>query len=156
MNERTWLDHPVYRVNRNKRTGDWEAAILLPESQEPMLLSGEKTSVLMVEKVRALYGERADRLPYDQFQAEVERRITHSAEMLVLLKNNWTSQDLSGWHVYASILRPMAGIRIEGTFFLNGNGAKYNQYTIYEYVVAREPLDARTIEHYTLVPISHP
>ncbi|MBA2681104.1 MAG: hypothetical protein H0U76_22240 [Ktedonobacteraceae bacterium] len=156
MNQRTWLDHTVYRVNRNERTGNWEATILLPTSQVPMLLTGEKTSVLTVEKVRELYGESADRLPYDQFQAEVERRITHSEEMLVLLKNNWTGQDLSGWHVYGSIQRPMAGIKIEGTIFLNGNGAKYNQYTIYEYVVAREPLDARTIKHYTLIAVSHP
>lgn len=91
-----------------------------------------------------------------KFQEKVARRITHSEQMLAMLKDNWTGQDLSGWHVYGSILRPMTGIKIDGTVFLNGNGARYAQYEIYTHVVAREPLDAKTREHYTLVTISHP
>jgi hypothetical protein len=155
MNERTWLDHTVYKIYRNE-VRCWEAAILLPTSQVPTILSGEKTPGETVERIKEAYGESAARLPEVKFQEELERRITHSPEMLAILKNNWTGQDLSGWHVYGSILRPMAGIKIEGTVFLNGNGARYNQYTIYEYVVAREPLDVRTREHYTLVTVSHP
>ncbi len=79
---------------------------------------------------------------------------------MALLKSNWTERDLSGWHVYGSILRPMTGIRIDGTVYLNGNGARHEgrggRYEIYTYVVSKEPLDAGTIKHYTLVEVSHP
>lgn len=157
MHDRTWLDHTVYRVHYNERTGECEAMLLLPTSQEPQFFPGEETAARLEEKLRAIYGESAVRLPDDQFRREEERRITHSAEMLALLRDNWTGQDLSGWHVYGSILRPMMGIRIEGTVYLNGNGARYhNRQMIYEYVVARSPLDARTLEHFTLVLVSHP
>lgn len=155
MNEQGWLDHTVYKIYRNEARL-WEAAILLPTSQVPTIQNGEKTPRETVEWIKEVYGESAARLSEGNFQEELERRITHSPEMLAMLKNNWTGQDLSEWHVYGSILRPMTGIKIDGTIFLNGNGSRYNQYTIYEYVVAREPLDARTREHYTLVIVSHP
>jgi hypothetical protein len=153
--QRIWLDHPVYQVYRNEARY-WEVAILLPTSQTPIILIGEETSASTVKQIKATYGESAERLPEVKFQEEVERRTTHSEEMLALLKDNWTGQDLRDWHVYGSILRPMMGITIEGTVYLNGNGARYHQYGIYTYVVAKEPLDARTREHYTLVTISHP
>lgn len=156
MNEqRTWLDYPVYHVYRNEARY-WESAILLPTSQTPVTLGGEETSTATVMQVKGAYGENVKRLSAVQFQEEVARRITHTPEMLELLKNNWTGQDLRGWHVYGSILRPMTGIKIDGTVFLNGNGARYGQYEVYTYVVAKEPLDAQTIEHYTLVAVSHP
>jgi hypothetical protein len=131
-------------------------AILVPTRQTPTILTGGETSVLTVKQVKETYGESAERLPAVKFQEEVERRTTHSEEMRSLLKDNWTGQDLSSWHVYGSIHRPMAGIKIDGTVFLNGNGARDQQHEVYTYVVAREPLDARTIEHYTLVTVSHP
>ena len=156
MNElRTWLDHTVYKVYRNEARY-WEAAVLLPTSQTPTIFNGEETSTATVKQIKETYGENAERLLEVKFQEEVARRITHSEQMLAMLKDNLTGQDLSGWHVYGSILRPMTGIKIDGTEFLNGNGARYAQYEIYTYVVAREPLDAKTIEHYTLVTISHP
>lgn len=156
MNEpRIWLDHTVYKVYRNKAR-HWEAAILLPTGQTPTTFSCEDTSTLTVKQVKETYGESAEQLSEARFQVELERRITHSSEMLAMLKDNWTGQDLSDWHVYGSILRPMTGIRIDGAVYLNGNGARYYQYEIYTYVVAPEPLDAGTIEHYTLVTVSHP
>jgi hypothetical protein len=157
--QKTWVDHPVYHVYRNEACY-WEAAILLPKSQTPITLNGEETSTATVNLVKATYGESAERLSTMEFQEEATRRITHTPEMLELLKNNWTGRDLTGWHVYGSILRPMTGIIIEGTVFLNGNGARYEgnggRYEIYTYVVAKEPLDAGTIKHYTLVGVSHP
>ena len=113
-----------------------------------------------MKKVKETYGENAEQLSGVQFQEEVTRRITHTSEILELLKNNWTGQDLRSWHVYGSILRPMTGVRIEGAVFLNGNGARYGvngvRYEIYTYVVAKNPLDAGTIKRYTLVEVSHP
>ncbi len=153
--QRTWLDHTVYKVYQN-RDRSWEAAILVPTNQEPAFLKGLSSPSLTVKKVEEAHGESAERLSEAKFQEELERRRTHSPEMLAMLKQNWTGEDLSGWHVYASVLRPMMGIKIEGTVFLNGNGAKYEGYEIYTYVVSKEPLDARTREQYSLVTISHP
>ena len=155
MNEnRTWLDHTVYRVYRNE-VWYWEAAILLPSSHTPTLLKGEDSWALTMQQVKETYGEDAVRLSEGKFQQELERRRLHTPEMLTLLKNNWTERDLSTWHVYGAF-RPMTGISIAGTVFLNGNGAKYDQTEIYTYVTAQEPLDAITKEHYSLVTISHP
>ncbi|GCE32001.1 hypothetical protein KDA_74850 [Dictyobacter alpinus] len=159
MNERIWLDHVVYKVYRNEALV-WEVSMLLPTSQVPITLSGEKTPGEIVDKVKGTYGESARRLSEQKFQEEVARRITHSSEMRALLKENVTGQDLSNWHVYASILRPMVGISIDGAIYLNGNGATYQghqgHYEIYTYVVVQHPLDETIIERYTLVPISHP
>jgi hypothetical protein len=157
MNERAWLDHTVYKVSRNNKTHLWEAAILLPTTQEPTILGGEKTPGETVGQIKKVYGENAERLPEVKFQEELERRMTHSPEMLKMLKNNWTGQDLSDWHVYGSILRPMTGITIDGAIYLNGNGARYQEhYEVYTYVVVQQPLDEKIKQHYTLVTISHP
>lgn len=156
MNEpRTWSDRTVYKVYRNEAR-HWEAAILSPSSQTPTTFSGADTRESTVKQVEETYGKSAERLSEVKFQEEIARRITHSSEMLAMLKDNWTGQDLSDRHVYGSVLRPMTGIKIDGAVYLNGNGAKYYQYEIYTYVVACEPLDAETTEHYTLVTVSHP
>ena len=160
MNEqKIWLDHPVYHMYWNE-AHYWEAAVLLPASQTSIILNGEETSTATENLVKATCGESSERLSTVQFQEEASRRITHTPVMLELLGNNWTGKDLRSWHVYGSILRPMMGIRIDGTVFLNGNGARHEvnggKYEIYTYVVAKEPLDVGTINHYTLVEVSHP
>jgi hypothetical protein len=156
MNEvRIWAEHPFYNVRRNAAYA-WEAVVLPAADQTPIILPGKETLPFTVAMVKATYGEDAERLPEAEFQTEMSRRITHSESMLARLRDNWTGQNLSEWHVYASILRPMFGIRVEGAVFLNGDGAKYEQYTIHTYVVSREPLDEAILKHLTLVPISHP
>ncbi|HEU5376889.1 MAG TPA: hypothetical protein VFV38_15745 [Ktedonobacteraceae bacterium] len=160
MNEqKPWLDHTVYRVYRNE-AGSWEAVILVPTSQTPIIFTGEETPEATVKQVEGTHGGNAEQLAEEEFQAEITRRTSHTPEMLALLRSNWTERDLSEWHVYGSILRPMTGIRIEGTVYLNGNGARYEgcggRYEIYTYVVSKEPLAAETLKHYTLVEISHP
>lgn len=148
--------HPVYMVRRKETFPcNWEVSILLPTDREPTIIPGEETAQATVNAVKEQY-EGAVRLTEYFFQQEVEKRRKHTPEMLAMLQDNWTGNDLSDWHVYGSILRPMSGIKIDGTVYLNGNGAKYQQYTIHTYVVSPEPLDERTIEHYTLVTISHP
>lgn len=150
--------YPVYKVYRNTAgNGPWEVAVLMPTDVEPTIITfhDAETSTAAVKAVKERY-DGAVRLTEYFFQQEVEARIKHTPEMLAMLEDNWTGQDLSKWHVYGSILRPMSGIRIDNTVYLNGNGARYQQYEIYTYVVAQEPLDERTIEHYTLVTISHP
>ena len=107
-NPRTWLDHPVYHMYRNA-SRYWEAAILLPTSQTPVILNGEETSTATVKQVKARYGESAERWSEVKFQEEIERRTTHTEEMLALLKDNWTGQDLSGWHV--DLLRFWRGLK---------------------------------------------
>ena len=154
MEQKQWLDHTVYRVYRNDASY-WEAAILQPKSTTMSIFPGDDTGTLTAQSVRERYGENAERLTEATFQREMNRRLTHTPEMLTLLKENWTG-DLSTWHVYGSILRPMSGISIPGTVYLNGGGARYEHYEIHTYVVSPEPLDERTIEHYTLVTISHP
>lgn len=149
-----WLVHTVYRVYRND-AGYWEALVLQPKSTTASIFPGDDTGGETTQSVRERYGENAERLTEVKFQQELDRRLTHTPEMLKLLKENWTG-DLSAWHVYGSILRPMIGISIPSTVLLNGGGAKYQQYEIYDYVVSPEPLDQRTIERYTLVTISHP
>lgn len=153
---RTWLEYPVYKVYRNPE-GYWEAAILLPTIQTPTIFNGEETFALTLKQIKDTCGENSIIMSEKMFQEEVVRRTTHSDTMLAMLKDNWTGKDLSAWHVYGSISRPMDGIRIDGTVFLKGNGAKYqDRYEIYEYVVAQTLLDASIIVHYNLVIISHP
>ena len=147
--------YSVYKVYRNQQSGYWEVAMLTPDSVTPEIFPGEETTTATVKAVKERY-EGAMRLTEYFFQKEVEARTTHTPEMLDLLVDNWTGQDLSAWHVYGSILRPMNGIRIDNTVFLNGNHARYQQYEIYTYVVSPEPLDEQIMEHYTLVTISHP
>jgi len=152
--QKIWLDHTVYRVYRND-ANYWEAAILQPKKTTASIFPGDDTGAETAQAVRERYGENAERLTEEKFQQELERRLTHTPEMLKLLKEIWTG-DLRTWHVYGSILRPMIGISIPGTVYLNGNGAKYQGYDIHDYVVSPEPLDGATIEHYTLVTVSHP
>lgn len=151
-----WLDHTVYKVYRDEQSRCWEAAILTPSSNKAEIFKPfEETAIDTVSAVRQKYAPCV-RLTDYFFQMELEKRTTHTPEMLALLRDNWTGEDLSDWYVYASILRPMSGISIADTHYLPGNSATYQQWTIHTYVVAFEELSAHTIEQYDLVFISRP
>ena len=82
---------------------------------------------------------------------------THSPEMLELLQkqSEFYERDMTSWHVYGSLLRPMSAswARLGDALFILSDKRATNYHS---YVVVPEPLSRATIEHYDLVFISHP
>jgi len=149
------MEHTIFKIYKND-AGYLEAAILTPKSgAKQTIFKGLDTVEEMVAQVKQDYGQDAERVPVRIFQQEIERRTTHTPEMLALLEDTYAGNLQECW-VYGSILRPMSGIVIEGTTYLNGNGAKVNGWKIHEYVVTPGTLDTAVIEHYDLVFVSHP
>ncbi len=111
-----------------------------------------------VQEIRGAYPKGCIRYDPTGFLRELNMRTTHTDEMWDLLFDNWTGNDLTSHYVYASTLRPVSDIRIEGIVgIIAPEGTLYeNRYTVHGYIVHPGPLDADTIRHYGLVFISRP
>jgi hypothetical protein len=149
------MDKTIFKVYKND-ANYLEAAILTSKSGTKVVtFNGWDTVDEMIAQMKQDYGQDAERVPSRIFQQEIERRTTHTPEMLALLEDTYAGNLQECW-VYGSILRPMSGIVIEGATYLNGNGAKYQGWKIHDYVVTPGELEKSVIEHYDLAFVSHP
>jgi len=111
-----------------------------------------------VKEIRGAHPQGCERTTPFFFQQELKKRTTHTDEMWNLLFENWTGNDLTEQWVYASTLRPVSDIRIEGAVgIIAPEGTLYeNRYTVHGYIVYPGTLDEHSIRHYGLVFISKP
>lgn len=132
------------------------ALVLKDGATRPEKYEGYLNARELHEHMRDTFGPDVQRLPGRQFQAEVERRSTHTPEVVALLKRDGDllGQDLTRSFVYGSYNRPMDSLwaSIDNAVYIQVNKYQTGYHT---YVAVPDRLDNETISRYELEFVSH-
>lgn len=153
-----YANHAIYEIVQEH--GFLVAHILPSNSARITEMRGYATDEEkeFVQEIKGAYPKGCIRYDPTGFHRELTSRTTHTDEMWDLLFDNWTGNDLTRHYVYASTLRPVSDVRIEGAVgIIAPEGTLYeDRYTVHGYIVYPGTLDEHSIRHYGLVFISKP
>lgn len=146
--------HNIIYTMKRESQGNLTALIFTPDTnRDPLEMSPFKGPVELHQAVKERHGDNVVFVSPRAFNVELEKRRTHSDEMLEILKNSGEG-DLSRRWVYGSPYRPMGRVwaRIEGAVFIHTDWQSTGYHT---YAVVPSKLDKEIIENYDLIFVSH-
>lgn len=148
---------PVYIVEIDSSIIPHAFVLETPDAREPKR-HGHYYNVHELHKaLREHYGPNIKQLKRADFQTELEKRLTHTSSMLLLLQQHGAllGQDLSRSFVYGSSHRPMnSSWRVhEAAVYIQTDKQATGYYT---YIAVPTRLDAERIDLDELTFVSHP
>jgi hypothetical protein len=142
-----------------KMDGRWPYALVLEseEAKKAEKYEGYYNARELHENMKDIFGANVTRLKGSDFQAELEKRLVHTSDVLALLKRDGEllGQDLTRHFVYGSYNRPMNSLwaSISNAVYIQADKYQTGYHT---YVAVPATLDDETISRYELAFVSRP